>query len=101
MTNSMPEMTPEELKDLEEWKKIALEDIELPSSFEELADDPYPQPSWAESQLTRETGLLEDVCKHGVGHPNRDWLAKHDPDGKYVMDVHGCDGCCSGVGPKS
>lgn len=40
--------------------------------------------------LLRETGLVEKLCKHGVGHPvghvkawNPTW-----------MGVHGCDGCC-------
>lgn len=54
----------------------------------------YKKPKWATGLLRRETGLLEDICEHGVGHPNRDWLAKHDPEGKRMLGVHGCDGCC-------
>ena len=56
----------------------------------------YKRPKWAVRQLVRETGLLEDICKHGVGHPNKDWLKhrwKVAPDEKY-WEVHGCDGCC-------
>jgi hypothetical protein len=42
-------------------------------------------------RLTRASGLIEDVCEHGVGHPNREWLRAHpEHDG-----IHGCDGCCS------
>lgn len=53
----------------------------------------YPIPDWAVGQLERETGLIEDVCEHGVGHPNATWLEKND--GKRKLGVHGCDGCCS------
>ena len=28
------------------------------------SDNPYPQPEWAVTQEYRETGLLEDLCKH-------------------------------------
>jgi hypothetical protein len=55
----------------------------------------YKKPDWAVDQTTRETGLVEDVCVHGVGHPNLEWLKEHDPDGKWCFSVHGCDGCCS------
>lgn len=44
-------------------------------------------------------GLVERVCRHGVGHPDPDSLAFI---GAYVvagpdpsLAVHGCDGCCS------
>ena len=53
----------------------------------------YVKPDWAVSQLWRETGLLEDVCEHGVGHPNRDFLKQEG--WPSVWGVHGCDGCCS------
>lgn len=54
----------------------------------------YKKPLWAVSQTIRESGLVEDVCDHGIGHPNAQWLAKHDPKGKKGFNVHGCDGCC-------
>jgi len=54
----------------------------------------YPKPEWAAYQKIRETGLVEDVCEHGVGHPNRHWLKENDPDGKKMFGIHGCDGCC-------
>lgn len=55
----------------------------------------FPKPDWAVSQSVRwETGLLEDICEHGIGHPNREWLAKYDPDGTKCFGIHGCDGCC-------
>lgn len=53
----------------------------------------YNKPSWAVKQLYRENGLLEDICKHGVGHPNKQWL-ETDP----VIEgqgIHGCDGYCN------
>ena len=54
----------------------------------------YKKPDWAVDQTIRASGLVEDICEHGVGHPNREWLKKHDPDGKLCLSVHGCDGCC-------
>jgi len=53
----------------------------------------YKQPDWAVGQIERMSGLIEDECKHGVGHPNDEWLKAH-PD-KPEMGIHGCDGCCS------
>lgn len=50
----------------------------------------YPKPWWATHQVERESGVVEDVCKHGVGHPNKAWLKAHDG-----VAVHGCCGCCS------
>jgi len=55
----------------------------------------YKKPRWAVQQFIRETGLVEDICKHGIGHPNAEWLARNDPDNKFGFNVHGCDGCCS------
>jgi hypothetical protein len=52
-------------------------------------------PTWAVDQIRRETGLIEDICEHGVGHPNAHWLKVHDPKGKKLFSIHGCDGCCS------
>lgn len=43
-----------------------------------------------DNEIIRETGLIEKVCKHGVGHPIGH-LTKWDD--KW-MGVHGCDGCC-------
>lgn len=57
--------------------------------------DKYEKPEWAIKQIIRETGLVEDVCKHGVGHPNIEYLKEHDPDGSKAFGVHGCDGCCT------
>jgi len=59
--------------------------------------DRYRKPSWAKMQLLRETGLVEDVCEHGVGHPNQDWMddrKKSHTDQDY-WGRHGCDGCCA------
>lgn len=56
--------------------------------------DKYRMPEWAVKQTVRENGLVEDICKHGVGHPNKEWLDDHDPTGELGFWVHGCDGCC-------
>ena len=53
------------------------------------------QPAWAIGQNIRMSGLVEDECQHGVGHPNKDWLTQNDPDDKRALAIHGCDGCCS------
>lgn len=43
-------------------------------------------------------GLMERICKHGVGHPDPDHLDFVErTSGKEAADVesvHGCDGCC-------
>lgn len=48
--------------------------------------------------IRRETGLVEHVCKHGVGHPAIGsvlWLDQAGPKGaKGTWGLHGCDGCC-------
>ena len=55
----------------------------------------YHKPKWAIQQITRESGLVEDVCKCGTGHPNLQWLEEHDSNGELGFSVHGCCGCCS------
>jgi len=42
----------------------------------------------------RETGLLEDICQHSVGHPNEEFLSKEDRFSANHWKIHGCDGCC-------
>lgn len=54
----------------------------------------YKKPDWAVDQTIRASGLVEDICEHGIGHPNVEWLKEHDPDGTFGFAVHGCDGCC-------
>lgn len=55
----------------------------------------YKKPDWAVDQIVRASGLVEDICEHGIGHPNKEWLEEHDPNDKFKWSVHGCDGCCS------
>ena len=57
--------------------------------------DEYPMPEWAIYQITRPSGLVEDICEHYVGHPNIHWLKKHDPCNVFRFSVHGCCGCCN------
>lgn len=45
----------------------------------------------SETQLIREDGRVEKLCKHGVGHP-----VGHLKAWKEWMGVHGCCGCCFG-----
>jgi hypothetical protein len=54
----------------------------------------YPKPDWAVDQIVRSSGLVEDICEHGIGHPNVGWINTHDPDGEHGFGIHGCDGCC-------
>jgi hypothetical protein len=50
----------------------------------------YLKPDWATYQCIRQSGLVEDICEHGVGHPNSEYLRTHPK----ANSVHGCDGCC-------
>ena len=52
----------------------------------------YARPPWAIAQNVRLSGLVEDICHHGVGHPNAQWIAEHPGSD---ITVHGCDRCCS------
>lgn len=63
-------------------------------------------------RIRRETGLVEHMCEHGVGHPNHGsalWIAEQLVEGEDSTCigepntieelhaaglVHGCDGCC-------
>lgn len=60
----------------------------------EIDQELYPKPDWAVSQFVRASGLIEDVCEHGIGHPNAGYLKIHDPDGEKSLGIHGCDLCC-------
>ena len=53
------------------------------------------KPRWAVAKIIRGDRLdkyVEDICKHGVGHPNREWLKKQKD---AYAGIHGCDGCCA------
>ena len=46
-------------------------------------------------QILRTSGLIEDLCIHGVGHPNPDSVAYYRwSTGDDYWGIHGCDGCC-------
>lgn len=42
----------------------------------------------------RETGLVEIICPHGIGHPSKLLMLDKGREWKDWMAVHGCDGCC-------
>ena len=54
----------------------------------------YPKPGWAVQQIVRSSGLVEDICKHGCGHPNAAWLQENTTEETSYISIHGCDGCC-------
>jgi hypothetical protein len=47
------------------------------------------QPKWAVGYINRRW-VVEDLCEHGIGHPNAVWLRGRPG----WAGVHGCDGCC-------
>lgn len=56
-------------------------------------------------QILRSSTLIEDVCRHGVGHPNPDSAAYLDWRDSLEGSVgswfsHGCDGCCGPIEAK-
>lgn len=42
-----------------------------------------------------DTGVMERMCPHGIGHPDPDAMAFERTQRHAWMGVHGCDGCCS------
>lgn len=51
---------------------------------------------WVET-IRRETGLIENVCKCGVGHPAIGSVHWMKLNGREKMGIHGCCGCCHSV----
>lgn len=45
-------------------------------------------------QIRRESGLIENICKCGVGHPSAGSINWMKINGIKYMGVHGCCGCC-------
>lgn len=43
-----------------------------------------------------DTGVLERICPHGIGHPDIDSAHYNDRIGKDYLNIHSCDGCCYG-----
>lgn len=63
-------------------------------SVRKQKESTYHKPSWAVQQITRHDRLdrcVEDICEHGVGHPNLHWLQGEKDE---YAGIHGCDGCC-------
>lgn len=38
--------------------------------------------------------ILERICPHGIGHPDKDSALYLESIGQGHQNVHGCDGCC-------
>lgn len=57
----------------------------------------------APMQWREDTARMERICRHGVAHPDEDFLDWVQAMGGLleaaVADVHACDGCCGD--PKS
>jgi hypothetical protein len=64
-----------------------------PPTFAEDGSEVLGLPKWI--TIRRETGLVEHVCEHNVGHPNAGsilWM--QESTGQDGWGIHGCDGCC-------
>ena len=52
-----------------------------------------PNVPWC-STIRRSSGLIEHICKHGVGHPAAASVHFLELQGIELMGIHGCDSCC-------
>lgn len=46
-----------------------------------------------EDRIIRASGLVERLCEHGIGHPDKSVTNKVSKWEDW-MEIHGCDGCC-------
>ena len=49
--------------------------------------------NWREDRVPQ---ILERICMHGIGHPDRDSADYLESIGQGRLNRHGCDGCCAG-----
>ena len=50
-------------------------------------------------KVQRESGLIEHVCEHGIGHPTLESakrISLYYGNQVKIWMIHGCDGCCVG-----
>lgn len=52
-----------------------------------------PKFPWVRT-VRRASGLVENVCVHGVGHPAIGSVMWMSRNGHAGCGIHGCDGCC-------
>lgn len=52
----------------------------------------YKKPAWAVRQEVNDKGLVVDICKHGIAHPNKAFLKKYPA--YRLKKSHKCDKCC-------
>lgn len=58
---------------------------------------PSLHPLIGSAMVVRGDGIIERICRHGVGHYDPDSVAYFewvDPSTKGYAGIHGCDGCC-------
>lgn len=48
-------------------------------------------------KINMETGMIERMCEHNIGHPDVDYLRARQESGEDIsfMGIHHCDGCCT------
>jgi len=78
------------------WSLINVHDIHACSGRGCAIHDRPSDHSLASALLNwrDDRGILERICKHGVGHPDHDSALYLESIGQGVQNVHGCDGCC-------
>lgn len=62
-------------------------------TFHKPSDHPLKD---APINVRGDTGVIERLCEHGVGHPDPDHIQwRIDLDILRGQNIHGCDGCCA------
>ncbi len=61
----------------------------------EVDQTKYPRPDWVIDQIVRSSGLVENICRHGIGHTHPASVAELEKSAIMSMGIHGCDGCCT------
>lgn len=54
----------------------------------------FAEPDWAVGQSLGDDNAWEDHCRHGIGHPNKEYLESLPKNERAVAEIHTCDDCC-------
>ena len=73
------------------FRRIKPEKVAKALGGEEIKVKPWTQ------TIRRESGLVEHICRHGVGHPALGSVHWMELNGVECMGIHGCDGCCHDI----